>query len=180
MNDPVRQRNDVLLRLDLAVTHLENSMSVHLIPDSGASIGYAIPGARDINGVAAVPGCMTISDDKVTARRPCAFGADERCARIVLTAMKSDPLIRSAAIISFSEKALAVFDAMLLDCIPLDSTKKAPNTSTMDWGVASCCNDGVPDIIYDRGGNKKPGFMYIFGEDPVVVANNIIICSNRI
>ena len=180
MNDPARERNEVICRLELAVTHLETSMSVHLIPEGGTSIGYAIKGARDSNGVAAVPGGMVAREGKVTARQPCAFGADEPCARIILTAMKCDPLMRSAATIRFSEKVLSVFEAMLLECTPIDRTLKSPGISTMDWDVASCCNDGVPDIIYDDGGNKKPGIMYIFSEDPLVVANNIIICSNRI
>ncbi len=180
MKDPAQERNEVLYRLDLAVTQLEASMNPLLIPESGASLVYAIKGARDRDGVAAVPGGIVHRDGKVTARRPCAFGADEPCARIVLTAMKFDPLMRSVATIRFSENALAMFKGMLLECLPIDCTRKATGISTMDFGVASCCNDGVPDIIYDSGGNKKTGIMYIFGEDPVVVTNNIIICSNRI
>ena len=123
---------------------------------------------------------MVLCDGKVTAVRPCAFGVDEQCARIVLTAMKFDSHMRSAATIRFSENALAMFKGMLLECTPLDRTQKDKGISTMDFGVASCCNEGVPDIIYDSGGNEKSGIMYIFGEDPVVVTNNIIICSNRI
>ena len=180
VKDPAQERNEVLYRLDLAVTHLEASMSPQLIPDSGASLVYAIKGARDREGVAAVPGGIVLCDGKVNAGRPCAFGADEQCARIVLTAMKFDPLMRSVAIIRFSDNVLAMFKGMLLECSPLDRTQKATGISTMDFDVASCCNDGIPDIIYDSGGNKKSGIMYIFGEDPIVVTNNIIICSNRI
>ena len=180
VKDPAQERNEVIYRLDLAVTHLEASMNPLLIPNSGASLVYAIKGARDRDGVAAVPGGIVHCDGKVTARRPCAFGADEQCARIVLTAMKFDQLMRSAATLRFSENALAMFKGMFLECLPIDRTRKAMGISTMDFGVASCCNDGVPDIIFDPGVNKKPGIMYIFGEDPVVVTNNIIICSNRI
>ena len=180
MKDPAQERHEVLYRLDLAVTHLEASMSPLLIPDSGASLVYAIKGARDRDGIAAVPGGIVIREGKVTAGKPCAFGGDEQSARIVLTAMKFDPLIRSVATIRFSENALAIFRAMFLECTSLDRTQKATGISTMDFGVASCCNEDVPDIIYDLDRNKKSGIMYIFGEDPVVVTNNIIICSNRI
>ena len=180
MKDPVQERNEVLYRLDLAVTHLEKSVNPLLVQDRGVSLAYAVKGARDSDGVAAVPGGIVLREGKITAGRPCAFGADAPCARIVLTAMKFDPLIRSAATIPFSENVLAVFRGMYLECTPLDHAQKAMGTSTMDFGVASCCNDGVPDIIYDCGGNKKSGIMHIFGEDPIVVTNNIIICSNRI
>jgi hydroxymethylpyrimidine/phosphomethylpyrimidine kinase len=180
VKDPQQERNEVLYRLELAVNHLETSMSPLLIKDGRATLAYAVKGARDGRGVAAVPGGIVFQNGRVTCSAPCAFGADGYAARIVLTAIKCDPLMRSAAIISFSENVLAVFEAMLLECTPIHISSNAPAISTMDWGVASCCTDGVPDIIYDRGGNEKPGFLYLFGEDPIVVANNIIICSNRI
>jgi hydroxymethylpyrimidine/phosphomethylpyrimidine kinase len=50
----------------------------------------------------------------------------------------------------------------------------------MDWGVASCCKDGVPDVCYDSGGAGKEGIIRFFAEDPVDVSNNIIMISNRI
>ncbi len=180
MNDPVQERNEVLYRLDLAVAHLQESMNGQLIPDEGASLGYAVKGARNREDVAAVTGGMVFRGNRVEAGGACAFGADGPCARFILTVMKTNPLIRSAATVTFSENALDVFEAMLLECIPLDQSVKAPPISTMDWGIAASCIDGVPDVIYDDGGNKKPGIMYIFGEEPLVVANNIIICSNRI
>jgi predicted fused transcriptional regulator/phosphomethylpyrimidine kinase len=180
MKDPVQERNEVLYRLDLAVTHMEASVSPLFVQDRGCSLAYAVKGARDSDGVAAVPGGIVLRDGRVTAGRPSAFGADEQCARIVLTALKFDPLIRSAATIGFSEKVLAMFRAMYLECTSLDRTQKAMGISTLDFGVAACCNDGVPDVIYDTGGAKNPGIIHIFGEDPVVVTNNIIICSNRI
>ncbi|MDO9326927.1 MAG: thiamine-phosphate synthase family protein [Methanoregula sp.] len=180
MKDPVQERNEVLYRLDLAASHLEASLNALLIPAEGASLGYAVKGARDGEGVAAVPGGIVLCDGRVTRGGICAFGSDEHCARICLTVMKSDPRIRSAATIRYSENVLGVFRAMLLECVALDTSKKAAPISTMDWGVAASCTDGVPDVIYDKGGDKKPGIIYIFGEDPLVVANNIIICSNRI
>jgi thiamine-phosphate diphosphorylase len=180
VKDPLQQRNEVLYRLELAVTHLEASLNPVLIEDGQARLAFAISGARDGDDVAAVPGGVALLNGKVTRCAPCAFGADENAARIVLTAIKCDPLMRSAAIIRFSEKVLAVFEAMLLECTPIHSTSNAPAISTMDWGVASCCNDGVPDVMYDCAGKEKPRLLYIFGEEPLVVANNIIICSNRI
>ena len=180
VKDPAQERNEVTGRLAQAVTLLENSASAGLIPRGGASIAYAIRGARDSNGVAAVPGGIVCREGKLSACGTCAFGADERSARLVLTVMKFDPLIRSAATISFSEKVLAVFEAVLLECACIDRSSEPPGTGTMDWSVAACCRHGVPDVMYDRGGDNRPALLHIFGEDPVVVANNIIICSNRI
>ena len=180
MQDPAQERNEVTGRLARAVTLLENSMGAGLIPHGGASIAYAIRGARDAHGVAAVPGGIVCREGKVSAGGPCAFGADERSALLVLTVMKFDPHMRSAATIRFSEKVLAVFEAVLLECASIDRRREPPGTGTMDWSVAACCKDGVPDVMYDRGGDNQPALLHLFGEDPVGVANNIIICSNRI
>ena len=50
----------------------------------------------------------------------------------------------------------------------------------MDWGIASCCREGVPDVCYDTGSAGKEGIIRLFAEDPVDVTNNIIMISNRI
>jgi hydroxymethylpyrimidine/phosphomethylpyrimidine kinase len=50
----------------------------------------------------------------------------------------------------------------------------------MDWGVASCCREGVPDVIYDRGAVGKEPMIRVLGEDPVTIAHNILKLSNRI
>jgi hydroxymethylpyrimidine/phosphomethylpyrimidine kinase len=50
----------------------------------------------------------------------------------------------------------------------------------MDWGIASCCEEGVPDVIFRKGAGAKESRIIMFGESPADVANNIIICSNRI
>jgi len=49
----------------------------------------------------------------------------------------------------------------------------------MDWSIASCCKEGVPDVCYPNQWGDESVFI-IFGEDPVDVSNNIIMISNRI
>ena len=50
----------------------------------------------------------------------------------------------------------------------------------MDWGIASCCREEVPDLMYLRGTTAEDSRIILSGEDPADVLNNIIICSNRI
>ncbi len=93
---------------------------------------------------------------KPHAAGPCAFGADEDSARIILTAMKFDPLMRSAATLRFSRKVLIMsWRACSLNAVRLILHQEPPGISTMDWGVASCCNDGVPDVCYDTAAREK-------------------------
>ena len=180
MKDPVQQRSEVLELLKNAVTLLEQSIDARILPQSGASIAYAITGARDKNGIAAVTGGVVRTGDGKRASGACAFGADEQISRIILTAMKFDPVMRSAATICYSAKIIPVLEEMLLLCRSFSRSDVPPGISTMDWGVASCCADGVPDVIFDCGSNNSEPKIHIFGENPVDVTNNIIMLSNRI
>jgi len=116
----------------------------------------------------------------VRASGSCAFGADEEISRIVLTAMKFDPVMRSAAILRYSPAVISVLEDMFLECRSFDPGGEPPGISTMDWGVASCCRDGVPDVIFDRGTREDEPRIRLFGEDSLDVSNNIIMLSNRI
>jgi thiamine-phosphate diphosphorylase len=179
--DPAYERNTALSTLHAAVTQLEGSVNTRLIPPEGLLFGFAIRGARDKNGVAAVDGGIINIPGGGVAAGPCAFGTDDAVARIILTAMKFDPVIRSAAILQFSDRALGVLkNDLFLECVPLHDASKNQGISTVDWGIASCCKDSVPDMIYKKGAGAKESRIVLFGEGPADVANNIIICSNRI
>jgi predicted fused transcriptional regulator/phosphomethylpyrimidine kinase len=180
MKDPNRERSDVLERLEQATALLEQSLDVRLIPAKGTTLAYAIRGARDKNDVAAVQGGIINENGKPRAAGLCAFGGDEDTVRLVLTAMKFDPLMRSAATLRFSKNTLRVIESLLLECTSFDRTQEPRGISTMDWGVASCCKEGVPDVCYDYGGTGKEAIIRILGENPIDVTNNIIMISNRI
>lgn len=177
---PAQQRSDALNELSYAVERIVSSIDPRLVPVNGAHFGYAIRGARDAGGVAAIRGGIVINGGKVHAADECAFGVDDQISRIILTTMKFDPQMRSAAVIRFIPAMRAVLDESLLECCAFDPSRESPGTSTMDWGVASCCKDGVPDAVYDASaGNNEPLISFL-GETPDDVANNIIMISNRI
>ena len=179
--DPAHERNNTISTLQAATTQLEQSMNVRLIPQEGISFGFALRGARDTGGVATVNGGIKNSSGGVVIAGPCAFGTDEPVVRIIVTAMKFDPAMRSAAILRYSDRALQVFENdLFLECVSLDAASKNQGISTMDWGIASCCKEGIPDVIFRKGHGAKESRIILFGDGPADVANNIIICSNRI
>jgi predicted fused transcriptional regulator/phosphomethylpyrimidine kinase len=180
MSDPSRERSDVMDRLSQATLLLEQSLDVRLIPNGGVKFGYAIRGARDNKDVAAVQGGIINENSKPRAAGPCVFGGDEDIARLVLTAMKFDPVMRSAATLRCSKNTLKVIEGLLFECCSFDIRTAPPGIRTIDWGVASCCKEGVPDVCYDFGGSEKEALIRIFGEKTIDVANNIIMISNRI
>ncbi|MDD1703290.1 MAG: phosphomethylpyrimidine kinase [Methanoregula sp.] len=181
MISPDQQRTDVQTQISRAVILLEESTDPRLVAKTGTNIGYAITGARDSSGVAAINGGFVVRDNCVFAGGPCEFGADAEMARVVLTSTKFDPAMRCAATIRFFEPALRILESMFLECAVADRNRpQPPGVSTMDWGVASCCKDGVPEAVVDYGTSKETAVIHLFGEKPADVAGNIIMLSNRI
>lgn len=180
MYSPEQERREVITRLTEAVALLGASMDIRLIPSSGGNIAYAIRGARDGRDVAAVQGGIVAHEGRAHPSGPCAFGAGADISRIVITAMKFDPVMRSAAVIRFSRGALDLLEDMFIECCCIDRMKEPEGIGTMNWGVASCCTEGVPEVIYDRGADSTEGLIHLIGEDAGEVASNIIILSRRI
>ncbi|KUG21303.1 phosphomethylpyrimidine kinase / thiamin-phosphate synthase thin [hydrocarbon metagenome] len=174
------ERARVIQRLRAAVDRIADAMDARLIPEVGTNIAYALPDARDVEDVAAVRGRIVRLEKTAHPVGEIAFGASDHVARIVLTAMRFDRTIRSAANIRFSEAVLAELDNLMFAICSFDRTEEPPGLRTMDWGVASCCRDGVPDVIYDRGAVGKEAMIRILGEDPGTVADNILKLSARI
>ena len=174
------EREKVVDRLEEAVGLLVERMDARLIAEVGMNIVYALPDARSKDDVAGVLGRIVRLGEAVHPVGEIAFGASDHIARIVITAMRFDPRIRSAANIRFSEAILPELDNLLFEVCSFDREKEPVGVQTMDWGVASCCGEGVPDVIYDRGAMGKEPMIRVLGEDPVTVAHNILKLSNRI
>lgn len=167
------ERQVVKERLTEAVRELSEHMDPYLIPEVGTNIVFAIPRAREIIDVAGIEGRIIRIKNTIHPVGGIEFGASDHMARAVLTVMKYDPSIRSVANIRYSETILDIMHEILLEICEFNRAKEPPGLQTMDWGVASCCEDGVPDVIFDRGAQGKEAMIRIFGEDPVAVARVI-------
>jgi hydroxymethylpyrimidine/phosphomethylpyrimidine kinase len=174
------EEEEVRGRLGLAVKILEEGMSPALVPDGGSDIGYALRGARTGKDVAGVDGGIGKVKGAVRGPGGVTFGKRGEVARVVLTAMRTDPGIRSAAVIRFSPAILGILEDLLLEICEFDRSREPPGVSTMDWGVAFCCRDGVPDVIFDRGAPGKEARIRLLGEDPVTVAQTLVAASRRL
>ena len=139
------EEEEVRGRLELAVKILSEEMSPSLVSGMGSNIGYALHGARTTMDVAGVQGGIVIAGSRVHLAGGVTFGSADGVARVVLTAMRTDPEIRSAAVLHCAQPVLTILEGLLLEICDFDRAREPPGVSTMDWGVASCCRDGVPD-----------------------------------
>jgi len=175
------ERESVTKKLAYAVSILCDGMDASLIPEVGMNIVYALPDARDPSEVAGIEGRIVRVKDRIRPVGEVAFGGSDHIARIVLTSMRFDPEVRSAANIRFSEEVVSALRDQVSEVTSFDRMNEPKGVNSMDWGVASCCSeDEVPDVIYDHGSIGKEPMIRILGEDPVEVAHNIIMLSGRI
>lgn len=180
MTSPAQERSEILADLNDAARLLAASIDPRLVPMNGGNIGYAISGARDSESVAEVTGGILVAGESVRCAGPAAFGVDPKISRIILTVMKFDPGIRSAAVIRYTDEAFRILSTMSVESAETDPGMFPKGISTMDWAIASCCAKGVPGVIAIRGNDPETGVICILGENPHEIASNIIILSNRI
>jgi predicted fused transcriptional regulator/phosphomethylpyrimidine kinase len=83
-------------------------------------------------------------------------------------------------VIGYSAAAIAILEDLLLEICEFDRAREPPGVSTMEWGVAFCCREGVPDVIFDRGSQGREPLIRILAEEPVSVAQTIVAVSHRV
>ncbi len=172
-------REEVRQALSEAVKDLTRYMDPRLLPEVGTNIVYALPRARQIQDVAGVEGRIVRLKGSVHPVGGVEFGASDHMARAVLTVMNFDPTMRSMANIRYSETILNIVDELLLEICEFNRSEEPPGIQTMDWGVAFCCREGVPEVIFDRGAVGKEAMIRILGDDPMAVARTIARISAR-
>ena len=152
-----------------------------LLPPGGIRIGFCRKGPLEASDVAAG---FTAPDSRpglpADGLRPAAFGSDVDIARALITIARFDREIRAIGMMSFSRDLLESCEELLYETAGFDTGHVPRGISTMDWGVASCCKEGIPDVIYDRGTHDTPGFLRFLGEDPAEVATKILKAIARI
>ena len=176
-----RYKEKVRQELVHAMSRMNDQVSPALFPEGGIRLVYAIQGARSPDDVGC---CLIGASGSVDVKPiPISFGVTTcRTVSAILTALRFSPEIRSAADIRYTEDLVSVCADMLLEICECDPGKIPPGVSTMDWAVAFCSEEkeGVPDVICIKNGETFPGQARIFGENPVMVATNLIKISQRI
>jgi hydroxymethylpyrimidine/phosphomethylpyrimidine kinase len=170
-----------LAELKSALQRLLDEPCGGVIPEVQSNLVYALPDARSFQDVAAVPGRIVRVGDRVGILCEPAFGASRHIAKIVLTAMRYDPEVRSAMNIRFSgdiiklcaEKGFRVAHFRRSD---EPSDVKEREGSSLEWGTDHVLSRGgpVPDIIFDRGDIGKEPMIRVLGKDPDDVVSKVL------
>ena len=159
---------------------LEDPIGV-VIPEVSSNLGYAVPGARGVADVAAVPGRIVRLGARAGVLCEPVFGASSHIARIILTAMRYDPECRSAMNIRFSKGTLDVCGKLGLRVASFDRADEPADVrnvegSTLEWGTNTVMArlGAAPDCIWDGGGMGKEPMIRVLGKTPGEVVDKVL------
>ena len=176
-----KEREGVLEEIRLALQRLEAEPLGHLIPEVRSNLGYALPGAQDDLEVAAIPGRITQVGERIVAFKDPAFGASRHIARVILSAMRHDPEMRSAMNIRYSPEIIEACARAGLRLARFDRREepkeiKDREGSTLEWGTdrAIAALGEMPDAVYDEGDVGKEPMVRVLGQGPVEVVKKVI------
>ncbi len=146
-----------------------------LVPEVGVNLGYALPGAQGGEDVCAIEGRIVRQGGRVVAVGPPSYGASRHVARIILAAMETDPSMRSAMNVRYSEAFVQRMTDVGLKVGTFDRSREPEGASTMEWGTREAIRrlGEVPDVIYDLGGPSKVPMIRILGRNPADVLTKL-------
>ncbi len=181
-SDRRAQLYDMGLELDAAVSRLRQARVGRLMPEIQSNLGYGLLAAASPDDVMAYPGRIIRFEDTVmtvAAPRP---GASRHIAKIILTAMRFNPLRRSAMALCYEPELIDCIRSLGFSVGEFDRRQEPANVkeiegSSLEWGTRRAIEDAggaVPDIIFDRGDTGKEPVTRVLGDSPADVAGKII------
>ncbi len=183
MRDADRHR--VLQALRSAFLVLRDRKVGHLFPEVQSNLGYALPDARSPADVAAFPGRLVRMGREVMKVAEPEFGASQHISRVILTAIRFDPTLRSAMNVRFSDEISAKARKAGLRLGHFDrreepAAMKRREGSSLSWGVDQVLRKSkkIPDLIFDRGDVGKEPMARVLGRDPAEVVTKALALAD--
>ncbi|MBN1165610.1 MAG: hypothetical protein JXA44_00605 [Methanospirillaceae archaeon] len=153
---------------------------VTCIPKDPFVLLYALSKAKEPADVAGIRRECLMEEKEGTPDMWYSFGVDTPLSHALLSVLRFDPDIRSAAGILYSDSLPLILDEMLYDVRYARDDMKRSDTSLLDFSVVSCCRkNDVPDLII-AGSHKTAAAVWLFGENPREVVKSLIKISGRI
>jgi len=173
--------------LKTAIKRLKGMHTGNIVPEIQSNFGYALPGATSAAEVAAVPGRIIRVGQNVETLHDPAFGASSHVAKVILAVMRFDGRYRSAMNIRFSEEIVDILKALGFDVASFDRAHeprdvKLREGSSLEWGTTDALSrhKGIPDAVFDRGGEGKEPIVRILGRNPAEVADKVLRVSKAL
>ncbi len=176
------ERHRVLEDVFAAAKMIEDhSEFLPYIAEVGTQVAMALPYASTTRHVAAVEGRIVKFGERMRAVGCARFGASDHVARVVLTAMKHDPLKRAALNLRYSQDLVEAFKNLGRVVSSFDRRLEPPKVkategATLVWGVEQTIKAAgrVPDVVYDLGEVGKEPMIRVLGNSALDVVEKAL------
>jgi predicted fused transcriptional regulator/phosphomethylpyrimidine kinase/predicted transcriptional regulator len=173
-----REDSEIIDGVRQAVRIIEGCRELaSLIPEIGMNITYAKPGANSIEDVVGIPGRIHRIGGYPRSSRPSEFGGSSHVARASLTMMSLQPTLRSAMSLRYDTEAVEICSEKGLIVSPFDRRDEPQEVRTTEgmsipWGIrrAYSAAKDPPTVVCDLGGIGKEPMIFLFGTNPIEVA----------
>lgn len=175
-----RERDEVGKVLMSAFLQMRECVTINGIPNDPFVLLYALPKAKGPEDVAGIKRECLMEEKEENTNFGYSFHVDTPLSHALLSVLRFDPDIRSAAGMAYFASLPEILDEMLYDVRYTGDSLKRSDTSLLDFSVASCCRkNDVPDLIITRS-HGRAGAVWLFGENPREVVTSLIKISGRI
>lgn len=178
---------EVLNDLRAAIDVVQGSKEfAEVMPEVHVNIVSAIPRAKSIYDVAAIPGRITKVEGWPRAFMPPEFGASKHMANVLLEAMKVEPSIRAAINIAYNRKVEAAITKLGLSIRKVVRSHLPPklirDRDAVLYSIKLLSEKGekMPDVFIDEGGYWIEPITYIFGPSASYVAKKAIEVAKQV
>ncbi len=174
-------REDLIQQVTKLVETLKSYPLGYLIPEVQSNIGVGLSEAFTPDDVVAIPGRIVKKGKEIATIASPEFGASQHVAKIVLTVMRADATKRAVMNIKFTESLLKICNKLGFKISSFSRYKEPKNIkqlegSSLEWGTYQAISDfgGVPDIIFDVGGQGKEEMIRVIAKNPLDLQKKIL------
>lgn len=190
--DKSEEKDLVLGNLCRALQILENNDFLYkLIPEVRINFVYALKNAKTPSDVAAIPGRITVVNNRIFIPSYPQYGASDHMARAIIEIMKYDPTKRAGINFKFTDelrdwiKNFCKREKLKFGMIDRSVEPKEVSTidgQSMPWKIKELVESNrnvVPDIFYENEALGKEPLFVLLGKSALDVAEKITkIASN--
>jgi len=168
----------------------ESDLLEPYMPEVGMNIVQAIPHpyARGPGDVVGVEGrIVAVRGKGLRAAGPARPGASSHMARLVLAAMRVDPLVRGALNIAYHPELVEAAESMGFRVVRIDRLEEPADVARVEGGsmqwlaerAAEKSGGRMPDLIFDEGAPGKEAMIRILAAGAVEAAEKLIAIARR-
>jgi predicted fused transcriptional regulator/phosphomethylpyrimidine kinase/predicted transcriptional regulator len=139
-----------------------------LIPAVGSNLVEALPDAKGIDDVAAVPGRILDIKGRATVPSDPEFGVSEHVASVLLAAREAGHDARAALNVRYDEDIVEKLEAAGYETVEFDAEADV-GTAIAD----ALADESDPDVLYQTGGFGIEPVCYVLGADASAVVGTV-------